>query len=168
MNSHRPILVAACGNALAGNDAFGPTAARLVAARAPPQVEVIDLSLAPSGLLDFLPNRAALILIDAVNIPDRSPDQLVDLDCSDIQSLPLIIEPARSSHNLGLAWQLTLADSLKLLPPRVRLLALTIDSAAIGQVTSPALEAQARRCAEATIGWCRKYLGELEEITKVR
>lgn len=156
----KPILLAACGNLLAGDDAFGPWVLRAVEALWPPEaairrdVEIVDLSIAPAGLLDYLPERFGLVLIDAVQ-GDMGREALVDTSCAEMDTL--VLESPHSSHGMGLAWQLRLAGQLSLMPRHARLIALPIAGARVGgRVSAGALElvpAAARLAAR----WCHAY-----------
>jgi hydrogenase maturation protease len=55
-----PILVAAYGNTMAADDAFGPLVAEAVRAMQLAGVEVIALGMQPASLLDHLAGRRAV------------------------------------------------------------------------------------------------------------
>jgi hydrogenase maturation protease len=158
----KPILVAACGNLLAGDDAFGPLVLHTLDAlwsHDDPirrDVEVLDLSIAPAALLDHLPGRFALVLVDAVHV-SRDVGDLIDVSCSDPAELPLLVESTCSSHGMGLDWQLKLAAELHLLPSHARLLALPITPARAGDRLSPRTADQLHRAARAADRLCRAF-----------
>ena len=60
-----PILVAAYGNDLAGDDAFGPLVAEAVRAKVLAGVEVVNLGMKPASLLVHLAGRRAVCVVDA-------------------------------------------------------------------------------------------------------
>jgi hydrogenase maturation protease len=128
----QPILIAACGNTLAGDDAFGPLVARELAQQSLPGVEVVDLGMRPAGLIDHLPGRRAVILVDAALCPGAAPGVLLDMDFFAPNRPALCADRITSTHALSLAGQLELARALGMLPPVVRLVALEIQSAQVG------------------------------------
>jgi Ni,Fe-hydrogenase maturation factor len=77
-----PILVAVCGNADAGDDALGPLVAGALHAHALLNIEVLNLGLRPAALLDHLPDRHALLLVDAVQLPGVPAGRIVECDWS--------------------------------------------------------------------------------------
>jgi hydrogenase maturation protease len=132
----QPILVAACGNTLAGDDAFGPLVARALGARTPPGVEVIDLGMRPAGLVDHLPGRRGVILVDAALSPDHAAGALLDLDFFDPRRPALCADRLTSTHAFSLAGQLELAQALGMLPPVVRLVALVARNTQVGSAAA--------------------------------
>jgi hydrogenase maturation protease len=142
MDKQRPrILVATCGNVMASDDAFGPMVARELRSHALPSVEVIDLDIRPAALLDYLPGKDGLILVDAVHAPGLEPGRVLDIDWFSPDRPGLVNDDTMSTHGLSLAMQLDLARSLDLLPPHVRLIALSIEPARVGQTASEHLTA---------------------------
>jgi hydrogenase maturation protease len=127
-----PILIAACGNTLAGDDAFGPLVARELAQKPLPGVEVIDLGMRPAGLIDHLTARRAVILVDAALCPGAAPGGLLDMDFFASGRPTLCADRITSTHALSLAGQLELARALGMLPPIVRLVALVVESMQVG------------------------------------
>ncbi len=124
------LLVAACGNLMASDDAFGPMVARELRGWELPGVEVVDLDIRPAALLDYLAGRTGLILVDAVYTPDREPGRVLDMDWFDPepQGRPeLANDDTMSTHGLSLAMQLDMAERLGMLPPFVRLIGVSID-----------------------------------------
>ena len=128
----QPILIAACGNTLAGDDAFGPLVARELAGQSLSVVEVIDLGIRPAGLIDHLPGRRAVILVDAAVCPGAAPGGLLDMDFFAPGRPTLCADRITSTHALSLAGQLELARALGMLPPIVRLVALVVESTQVG------------------------------------
>ncbi len=128
----QPILVAACGNTLAGDDAFGPLVAQELQRRPPAGVDVIDLGMRPAGLIDHLPGRRVVILVDAALWPGHAPGELLDMDFFDPLRPPLCADRITSTHALSLAGQLELAEALGMLPEIVRLVALVAQATHVG------------------------------------
>jgi hydrogenase maturation protease len=154
----QPVLVAACGNRLAGDDGFGPSVARCLRALAPVGVDVIDLGMKPAGLLDHLADRAALIVVDAAQPLGEHPTAaLIDLPFRSPERPPLLHDVALSSHGLSLAHELALADKLDLLPNHVHLIAAEAHVTQLGQPPSPQVmqlvEPAARRIVELAQAW---------------
>jgi hydrogenase maturation protease len=128
----QPILVAACGNTLAGDDAFGPLVARELQRQPPPGVDVIDLGMRPAGLIDHLPGRRAVILVDAALCPNHAAGELLDMDFFDPDRPALCADRITSTHAFSLAGQLELAHALDMLPPLIRLVALAAQNTHVG------------------------------------
>lgn len=152
-----PVLIAACGNGSAGDDGFGPAVLRYVADIAPAGVTVRDLAMKPASLLDDLPKARALLLVDALLAMDGGVYRLVDVDCARVESLPLILGGVRSTHAMGLGWQLVLAQSLGMMPALARLIALTIPAPAVGSAMSARAIEQIPRAARLAVRWARRY-----------
>jgi hydrogenase maturation protease len=121
------LLVAACGNLMASDDAFGPLVAGELRGRELPGVEVVDLDIRPTALLDHLADRTGLILVDAVYVPNMQPGRVLDLDWFGTATPELVNDDTMSTHGLSLAMQLDMAGQLGMLPPFVRLIGLSID-----------------------------------------
>ncbi|HUO09299.1 MAG TPA: hydrogenase maturation protease [Phycisphaerae bacterium] len=153
-----PVLVAGCGNLMAGDDGFGPLVVREVAVRAPRGVEVVDLGLQPAGLLDHLPGRAGVVVVDAVLAGEGVVYELLDVDCVQTEGDALMLERAGSSHAMGLAWQLSLARALGILPPFVRLIALSIPRAELGVDISEQAAGRVAGAVELVLKWAEIYL----------
>ncbi len=140
MDDHgRAILVATCGNVMASDDAFGPLVARELRRRGLPGVEVVDLDIRPAALLDYLPGKSGLVLVDAVVAPGLEPGEVLDIDWFSPDRPGLVNDDTMSTHGLSIAMQLDLADRLGLLPKRVRLVAACIEPASVGQPSSDGL-----------------------------
>ncbi len=134
-HSVQPILIAACGNTLAGDDAFGPLVAREFSRNPgilPAGVEVLDLGMRPAALLDHLPGRRAVMLVDAALCPGTPAGELLEMDFFAPNRPALCADRTTSTHALSIAGQLELAQALSLLPPTVRLLALVVEKPELG------------------------------------
>jgi Ni,Fe-hydrogenase maturation factor len=75
-----PILIAAYGNDMAADDAFGPLVAEALRATTPANVEIVSLGMKPAGLLDILANRRALCVVDAAHCDGLTPGTLLEID----------------------------------------------------------------------------------------
>ena len=78
-----PILIAAYGNVMAADDAFGPLVAEAVRAKAIEGVEVVNLGMRPAGLLDHLPGHRAVCVVDAARCDGLPPGTLIETDFFD-------------------------------------------------------------------------------------
>jgi len=152
----KPILAATCGNVDAGDDAFGPAVGRAVAAMGLAGVEVVDLDIRPTAVLDHLAGRQALVIVDALEMPGQV-GQLVDVDWFDPDRPVLIDDDTMSSHGLSLGNQLDLARQLGMLPKTVRLIGVGIGSAEIGGAMSEMVRQQVDRAAAKVAGYCRAW-----------
>ncbi len=141
------LLVAACGNLMASDDAFGPMVARDLKQIRHPGIEVVELDIRPAALLDYLPGRSGLILIDAVLSPDHEPGRIIDIDWFAPDRPPLANDDTMSTHGLSLGSQIEMAQAIGLLPPTVRLIGLTLG--AVPSVGEPATEGIVRHVVHA-------------------
>lgn len=126
------VIIAVCGNADAGDDAFGPMVARQLGG--PPRgAKIVHVHTDATALLDHLPDAAALIVVDAVNGPGLPRGELVDLDWRS-QARPRLASesPASSTHGISIAAAIDLADRLQMLPQRARLIGMAIDDVSLG------------------------------------
>lgn len=156
----RPILIAACGNTMAGDDAFGPRVAEALTRTRLPAAEIVNLATKPGGLLNHLPGPQLLLVVDAAVQDDKPVGHLIELDWFDPGRPPLAHEAALSSHGVSIADQIHLADRLGMLPRHVRLVACTIGSTHPGQPMHGAVQRQvpiaARRIAAYVRDWLEK------------
>ncbi|WP_428937292.1 hydrogenase maturation protease [Fontivita pretiosa] len=149
MNSKiAPILVVACGNVMAGDDAFGAQVLRALERHPMSGVELLDLSTDPSVLLNHLGSRSALIVVDAARVDDLPTGTLIECDWDSPQRTRLAVgQSCGSTHGLGLADHIEMARRLGMLPPVVKLIALSITEAEVGQAQSRKLLRQIRAAA---------------------
>jgi hydrogenase maturation protease len=108
------VLVVGVGNELRGDDGAGLAVVRRLAQSG--GVEVHELHGEPLGLLDTLPSRDALLLVDTMR-SGAAPGTIRRFDVSDTP-LPVEARTSSSTHALGLHDALELARSLDRLPPR--------------------------------------------------
>jgi hydrogenase maturation protease len=127
-----PILAVGCGNPDAGQDCFGVRVADALQRMPCRGLEVCTLGMRPADLLDQLPGRAGLIVLDAARRTGTSRIGPFDLDWYGAERRDLNIGLSLSSHGQNIAYCLSLADELGWLPPRVRLLGVTIQDALLG------------------------------------
>lgn len=134
-NPH-PILIASCGNKMAGDDALGPRITRRLRQHPPAETEIVDLDLNPAGLMDHLPRKLAVFIVDAVKVEGQGAGQIVDMDWFSSDRPAIIHDDVLSSHGLSIASQIDLGQTLGLLPKTVRLIGVTLDNAKLGEDVS--------------------------------
>ncbi len=125
-----PFLVAVCGNPLGGEDGFGPMVARRLRGLNLSGVDWVEETPGTLALLDLLPGREKLWIVDGVWWPGTDPGRTVDLDWSSEARPRLESEAVMSTHGLSVPFELEMAEALNLLPPVVRVVGVTIKSAA--------------------------------------
>ena len=127
------VLVAACGNRVAGDDAFGPLVAERLSGRVTSALDIIDLGLRPIGLVDHLEGYLGLIIVDAVvGFVTESSSDLVDMDFAADGRPELRHDVALSSHGLSIEHELRLAETLGILPGRVHLIGVVASCVEVG------------------------------------
>ena len=145
-------LVACLGNAIRGDDGFGPAVARrLEGARLPADVEVAEFGTAGIALVQRLMNGYdGVILVDAVD-RGKPPGTIVELDpeVPDVTGLPWdeLRQILGDAHETKPARVMLLARSLGCLPPRVRILGCQPQVADIGTELSLAVVGAVQRAA---------------------
>lgn len=160
----RPILVAACGNKLAADDAFGPLVAEEIRRHCPPGVEVVTLGMKSGGLLDHLGDRRGVLLVDAA-LPGSVglPGTLVDLDYFAADRPELVHDQSLSSHGLSLGHELALAHRLEMLPVRVWLVAATVNGTEVGEPISEGVRSLVPDAARVVVARADEWLREGKE-----
>ena len=130
----RPILIAVCGNRLAGDDAFGQLVADRLRDACLDELgaELIDLGMRPAGLVPLLEARRGAILVDAAEPGPLAEAGILSLPFDDALRPLLRHDAALSSHGLSLVHELELARVLGVLPPRVWLVAAVGHQFALG------------------------------------
>lgn len=136
---NKPVLIYACGNPLAGDDALGPLVAGRLSQRFGREAEVICQPPVPGILVEKLQERRALLIVDALKVGDAAPGQIVDLNWFTRQRAQFASEALWSVHGWSVASELQLAQSLQLLPPQVRLLGINVAMVALGEPLGPAV-----------------------------
>lgn len=144
------VLVAACGNRMRGDDAFGPAVADALSGE--PGLEIVDLGMRPAALLDHLADHDTLVIVDAMRLPAARPGTLLVTGWDAPDRPPILHDDPLSSHGLCIGRQLELARSLGSLPERVLLVGVAIDSPEPGSPMSPSV----RRRVAAAAGWIRR------------
>jgi hydrogenase maturation protease len=131
---NEPILVVVLGNEVAGDDALGPRVARELEHRRLPHVDVVDLGLDPSRLIDLLPGREMLLVIDAVEAEGAAGRVI---DCPWDEAVAAVAHDVRlSTHGLSVADQLRLAGAVGALPPVVWFVGVTVSDFEAGRACS--------------------------------
>lgn len=144
------VLVACMGNAIRGDDGFGPAVARrLDTVRFSAEVEVAEFGIAGIELVQRLMNRYdAVILVDAVD-HGKPPGTIVELDpdVPDVTGLPWheLHRILGDAHETKPARVMLLARSLGCLPSKVRIVGCQPESTDAGTELSPAVAAAVER-----------------------
>jgi hydrogenase maturation protease len=150
-----PILIAAYGNDMAGDDSFGPLTAEIVRAMAIPGVEVVTLGMKPASLLDYLADRRAVCLLDAARCEDMPVGTLIEVDFFDANRPKLVHDVSLSTHGLSVADELELARRLGICPKEVRLVAVVAGSMEIGHPAGDVVLRQVPAAAGRIADWAR-------------
>jgi hydrogenase maturation protease len=138
VRAKRSVLVAACGNAQAGDDAFGPSVAAALRHHPNGHLRIVNLAMVPASLSDHLPGACGLVIVDAV-LGCGGEAGLIDMEW-DSQARPrLMSDRAISTHGLSVADQVELARALGALPPVVRLIGVEARATKLGEPMSRAV-----------------------------
>ena len=126
------IAVIGVGNALRGDDGAGPAVLGRLRAECPAGVELCESDGEVTGLLDALSGRRAAIVVDAV----CSGAEAGTVHCwrDDAPALAVL---RSSTHALGVADALALAEALQRRPHRVTVVAIEARHFAPGEPLSP-------------------------------
>jgi hydrogenase maturation protease len=110
------VVVIGVGNAWAGDDAAGLLVARMVRARAPAEVGVIEHEGEPTALIESWAGACLAVVVDATS-GGGAPGQTRVFDAT---RRPLPADVAgTSTHALGLSEAIELARALRRLPGRL-------------------------------------------------
>ena len=139
-----PVLVAAFGNPMAGDDAVGHLVALSIRARPLAGVEVVELGTRPVDLVLHLADRKMLLIVDAVWVDGESPGRIVDIDWFGPERPLLAVERPGGTHSMSVAHTVALAEQLALLPRAVRLLGLTVRRPELGRPLSEVVRRSVR------------------------
>jgi hydrogenase maturation protease len=156
-----PILAVGCGNPAAGQDSFGVRVAAALRGMPCRGLEICTLGMRPADLLDQLPGRAGLIVLDAARRPGTTRIEPFDLDWYGPERRDLNIGLSLSSHGQNIAFCLILADELGWLPPRVRLLGVTIQEALLGGDVGEACERWVPEVARRAVHCAQEWLAAI-------
>ena len=156
-----PILIAACGNALAGDDAFGPAVASELSRMNVPGVDTVDLGNRPAALLDELEGRQAVCVVDAAMSEVMPPGELLEMDFFCRHGIRLAVDEVVSTHGLSIASQLSLARKLGQLPHEVHLVAAVLDDVKFGTPMSYRIAEQVIPACELIKRWVARQQARL-------
>ena len=131
------IRVIGVGNDWRGDDAVGLLAVRRLRDQLEPSVEVRELEGGGLALLELMEGADHVVLIDGV-IGTGRPGEVVRLDFSEKRRWGTIAP--RSTHALGVAEAMDLAEILGQLPERMVLYGVEIDSVQSGDSLSEAVQ----------------------------
>lgn len=155
-----PILVACCGQVMAGDDAFGLRVVQVLQRLKLPDTKIIELADRPSDLLDYLPGPRMLVVVDAVQEPSGTVGQLVEADWFGDARPRLAQEAAISSHGTSIADQIDLAERLGICPPQVWLVGCTIGHVRIGQTMLEVVSEQVPRAARCVVALVERFIAQ--------
>ena len=162
-----PILIAACGNLVAGDDEFGPlvaTALQDMIGDEMPWIKIVDLETKPTALLDHLPGPQLLILVDAALSPGTEVGRLIDIDWFSPDRPPLVRDVILSSHGLSIPEDTELAARLNILPGQVRLVAVTIGPTRIGGTMRHEVRCQVPPAAEKILAFSQAWITQFRQV----
>jgi hydrogenase maturation protease len=141
----KPILLACLGNGRCGDDAAALHVAGMIRDRLPEGVELAELDDRAGAMLSELSGRQALIVVDAVRLPEgpsQPPGEIIDVDYLDPARPRLETTSVVSSHGWSVASELELAKRLDLLPAFVRLVGVVVSDIAPHHGLSKAVRAK--------------------------
>ncbi len=134
MNGRAPVLVLGLGNELLTDEGIGVAAARALASRDLPGVEVVVGGTLGLALVPLVEGRDGVLLLDAVVGTDGPPGRVVVL--SDEQ-VPRRWRRPISPHELGIPEILAAAELVGRAPARVALVGMVPASLEVGQGLTP-------------------------------
>ena len=130
------IRVVGLGNAWAGNDAVGLVAAERFQRQAPAGIEVLQMETPDWQMFEGIEAEDYLLVIDAC-LDESPPGTVHELGIENLASLPL---RHCSSHGLGLADWLAMAEAMGEETGCLHLYAVSIGQAALGEPLSAEME----------------------------
>jgi hydrogenase maturation protease len=147
----RPLILC-CGHPDGGDDALGPRVAALLRRAGVPAVTLRS----PLALIDYWQGDAHVIVVDAVMSGQRPPGTRFRWEGG---TPPAELSHTRcSTHGLGLAHTLRLAELLGRMPGRLTVCGVEIASAVPGAPLTPAVAAAARELAhELELEWRQEH-----------
>ncbi len=139
MTDRPPFLVLGLGNELFTDEGVGVVAARRLAERCPPEVEVVDGGTLGIALLPVLEGRDGLLVFDAVTAVGLLPGQVVELGPDDLDQPRMLLY---SAHQVGIADTLAAARLVGTAPARLAAVGLVPYSLETGYGLSPGAAAK--------------------------
>jgi hydrogenase maturation protease len=134
-----PTLVIGIGNDVRGDDAAGLAAARALAGRVPPGVEVIESTGDAAQLIESWAGASEVVVIDAMRA-GLAPGERVRLEIrAGEPGQADLLECWLSSHGLGLATAVRLGRALGRLPDRLCIHGVELAGTEWGEGLSPAV-----------------------------
>lgn len=161
-----PILIAACGNLMAGDDEFGPLVAQALqdmTGDQVPWINIINLEMKPTALMDYLPGPRLLIVVDAAQSEAAEAGRLIDIDWFSPNRPPLVCDAILSCHGMSIADNIELARRLDVLPDQVHLVAVTIGPTRIGGTMRHEVRCQVSAAAEKILTFTRAWLAQYRQ-----
>ncbi len=133
-----PVLVLGIGNELLGDDGAGVVAARQLASRAIPGVDVADGGTLGLMLMPYIAGRESVLVLDAVSRANGEPGQVVIIGDGEVRSGHGVRVTA---HEIGLVDALSAARLAGCAPARVALVGVVPASITERWGLSPAVAA---------------------------
>jgi len=145
------VAVIGLGNVLLGDDGFGPYVVELLRAgwEFPDCVELIDAGTPGLGLVTYLCDRDAVILIDAI-VATGPPGELRSYRGSDLAAMPP--QPRVSPHDPAVQETLAIAALSDHVPQSVVLIGAIAAATEVGSGLTAPLRAAARAAADLVVG----------------
>jgi hydrogenase maturation protease len=136
-----------------GDDAAGLLVADLLSER---DVDAVRCAAEPIDLLELIPGRGRVLVVDAV--AGGEPGRIWRLD-ADESELPALFAERSSTHLIGLAEVIELARSLGRLPERLEVIGIEGNCFGLGSRPSAAVASAARDVAAAILAELRQGAG---------
>ena len=140
------MLILGVGNLLLKDEGVGVQVARELQKRVlPPEVEVCDGGVGGIGLLDYFRGPSRLLLIDAAEM-GLKPGAVMRFTPQELKDFGHGVK--FSTHDLGLAEVLKLAQALGLCPEEVEIIGIQPKEISWGEELSPTVQASLPRVVE--------------------
>ncbi len=140
------MLIIGVGNLLLKDEGVGVQVARELQKRAlPPEVEVCDGGVGGVGLLDYFQGASRLLLIDAAEM-GLKPGAVVRFTPREVKDSGHAVK--FSTHDVGIAEVLKLAQALGLCPEEVEIIGIQPEEISWEEGLSPAVQASLPRVVE--------------------
>ena len=148
-----PVLVLGIGNELLGDDGVGVVAARRLAGRPVPGVDILDGGTLGLMLMPYIADRQAVLVFDAVSGAHGTPGEIVVIRDSDVRRGHGV---RATAHDIGLVDALSAAELAGCPPARIALVGIVPSSVTERWGLSLLLESRV----DAMVDAARVILGE--------
>ncbi len=161
------ILILGLGNEIVADDRFGYAVIDELSAHVPDGgiVEAVFAPLAGFGLLDFLKDRYAALIVDAIMTGNSSPGTLYFFTSGHLT-------PTRhlcGSHQISLPAALELGRKMGYdMPKRIDVLAAEAeDITTITESMTPAVESAVAKAVDQVLAWINEVSAEVNNVNKI-